>query len=192
VCTFWNIGLIIVASVGSIIHLRYVSFSKNYYILQQYHSISNKLKLNHSTAFNTTKKPGTTTSMHRETKHAHLQNTIFNTEVWMVYFKLANVVYRHLLHLQHFFWHSFTAHTNLLLIAQNTKQTNRNYTAQSLILLLKLKTKEIQTHTKQKRKSLSLFSSKNNLSHIVHTVYQFILCKKLILINLIKVNLCFQ
>jgi len=37
----------------------------------------------------------------------------------------------------------FTAHTNLFLTAPNAIQTNRNYTAQSLILLLKLKTKEI-------------------------------------------------
>jgi hypothetical protein len=60
---------------------KYVSFSKNYNILQQYHGISNKLKLNHSTAFNTTKRPATTISMHHETKHAHLPNTIFNTQV---------------------------------------------------------------------------------------------------------------
>jgi len=88
---------------------------------------------------NTTKRPATTTSTYRETKHAHLPNTIFNTQVWMVHFKLANTVYRHLLYLLHFFWHSFTAHTNLFLIAPNTIQTNRNYTAKSLILLLKLK-----------------------------------------------------
>lgn len=62
-------------------HDKYVSFSKNYYILQQYHGISNELKLNHSTAFNTTKRPAATISMYRETKHAHLPNTIFNTHV---------------------------------------------------------------------------------------------------------------